>query len=326
LPQYLAWMQKEKFDFIYPANAFRLPEFGPGRVDTWGLYKRVFVDPPQNDSIAGISDFPSLWNQKARAGMRMHWDGNTDVLIERNVVSALSLIGKRIEYLDFDGLERVTDWIGGLLPPRYADRIPQDMRPKNQPAIDVVLSQRGQTIFSDQCSACHSQHGDRIGRVEPIEDLGTDAERIAEFTPELRDALNKLTASRWQLRNFKVQNGYVNTPLDGLWLRAPYLHNGSVPTMRDLLNPPEQRPVRFCRGGEVYDWKKLGYYSDLVGDGKDPCPGHFLYDTHELKKDCKDPDSDNGYCRSGNSNKGHLYGTSLSDADKDALMEFLKTL
>jgi len=103
-------------------------------------------------------------------------------------------------------------------------------------------------------AGCHSAQGDRIGRVEPIADLGTDPTRIAEFTPQLSDALNRLGTDRWQLRNFRLQNGYVNTPLDGLWLRGPYLHNGSVPTLRDLLKPQDERPKRFCRGGEVYDW------------------------------------------------------------------------
>ena len=311
LPRYLKWLEKDKFDFIIPNNPNRLPSFGPGRVDTWALYKRVFVNPPQQDVTAGIADFPSLWNQKAREGMRMHWDGNTDVLLERNIVSALSLIGKRIEYLDFDRLTRVTDWIVGLLPPRYVDHFPKALVDKGQTAIDTALAQRGSVVFGEQCGRCHSAQGDRIGRVEPITDLGTDPTRIADFTPELSDSLNRLGTDRWQLRNFRLQNGYVNAPLDGLWLRAPYLHNGSVPTLRDLLEPPEKRPVRFCRGGEVYDWKKLGFLSaPVVANGRDTCPGQFRYNTRV----------------SGNSNKGHLYGTTLSDADKDALIEFLKTL
>ena len=103
----------------------------------------------------------------------------------------------------------------------------------------------------------------------------------------------------------------MNAPLDAIWLRAPYLHNGSVPTLRDLLNPVEQRPKIFCRGGEVYDWKNLGFVSTPVVSGSRlTCPGHFRYNV--LVR--------------GNSNKGHLYGTALSDADKTALMEFLKTL
>jgi hypothetical protein len=312
LPRYLKWLEKNDFDFINPRNPNHLPPFGPGRVDTWALYKRTFVEPSQHDSIPGAVDFPSLWNQKAREGMRMHWDGNTDVLLERNIVSALSLIGTRIEYLDFDRLTRVTDWIIGLLPPRYVDRFPQKLVDTGQTAIDAALAGRGAVIFGDQCGRCHSAQGDRIGRVEPIDDLGTDPTRIEEFTPQLADALNKLGTDRWKLRNFRLQNGYVDTPLDGLWLRAPYLHNGSVPTLRDLLKPPAERPKRFCRGGEVYDWKNLGFLSatELASNGRDLCPGGFRYNT----------------LVSGNSNKGHLYGTTLSEADKDALIEFLKTL
>lgn len=306
LPSYLRSMENDKFDFILPNNPNRLPEFGPGRVDTWGLYKRVFVDPPQHDSIAGTVDFPSLWNQKARTGMRMHWDGNTDVLIERNVVSALSLVGERIEYLDFDRLVRVTDWIEGLLPPRYEDRAPAGV-----PPVDAALSLRGAALFEQHCARCHSPQGDRIGRVEPIADLGTDAERIAEFTPQLAASLNKLGTDQWQLRHFRLQNGYLNNLLDGAWLRAPYLHNGSVPTLRDLLNPPAQRPKVFCRGSDVYDWKNLGYVSTTVPrNGREDCPTSFRYDTGVR----------------GNSAAGHLYGTGLADAEKDALIEFLKTL
>ncbi len=315
LPAYLRHLEDNKFDFIIPNSKTRLPTFGPGRVDTWALYKRVFVNPPQHDQIGGTVDFPSLWNQKLRDGMRMHWDGNTDVLVERNIVSALSLVGKRIDYLDFDRLVRVTDWIIGLLPPRYADRFPQRLADQGQVAIDTALALRGAGVFADQCSRCHAMAGDRIGRVEPIADLGTDSTRISEFTPELSAALNKLGTRQWQLRNFRLQNGYVNTPLDGVWLRAPYLHNGSVPTLRDLLNPPEKRPQVFCRGGEVYDWKNLGYAWAPVpapgsAGGRATCPGLFRYDT----------------AVEGNSNKGHGYGTGLKDADKDALIEFLKTL
>jgi hypothetical protein len=230
------------------------------------------------------------------------------VLIERNVVSALSLIGKRIEYLDFDRLTQVTDWIVGLLPPRYEDRIPQS-QVTGAGAIDATLARRGAAVFEEQCGRCHSPRGDRVGRVEPITELGTDPHRIAEFVPPLRDALNRLGTERWQLRRFRVENGYVNMLLDGIWLRAPYLHNGSVPTLRDLLDPPERRPAAFCRGGDLYDWKKLGFVSALAASG-DGCPTSYRYDT-------KIP---------GNGNQGHLYGTGLPGPDKDALLEFLKTL
>ena len=57
----------------------------------------------------------------------------------------------------------------------------------------------------------------------------------------------------WRFSHFRKTNGYANMPLDGLWLRAPYLHNGSVPTLRALLFP-EERPAVFYRGYDVYDW------------------------------------------------------------------------
>jgi hypothetical protein len=49
--------------------------------------------------------------------------------------------------------------------------------------------------------------------------------------------------------------------LDGIWLRAPYLHSGSVPTLRDLLRPPEERPKVFFRDCDVYDYVNLGMVS-----------------------------------------------------------------
>ena len=113
------------------------------------------------------------------------------------------------------------------------------------------------------------------------------------------------------MRNFKTQHGYVNTLLDGVWLRAPYLHNGSVPTLRDLLNDTEQRPKKFCRGNDVFDWKNVGFTSQPdPAKGSAMCGEFFLYDTALV----------------GNSNRGHLYGTDLGDKDKEALLEFLKTL
>ena len=95
---------------------------------------------------------------------------------------------------------------------------------------------------------------------------------------------------------------YKARPLNGAWASAPYLHNGSVPTLYDLLLPATQRPRRFAVGRWEYDPKKVG----RVSDGEVP----FLLDTS----------------LTGNSNAGHEYGTGLADADRWALLEYLKTL
>jgi processive rubber oxygenase RoxA-like protein len=99
---------------------------------------------------------------------------------------------------------------------------------------------------------------------------------------------------------------YKARPLNGIWATAPYLHNGSVPTLRDLLNSRESRPPTFYVGSRELDPKKVGLVQDKV-------PGAFLFDTS----------------MQGNWNNGHegpAYGTQLSDKEKDALVEFLKTL
>ena len=62
----------------------------------------------------------------------------------------------------------------------------------------------------------------------------------------------------WRFSHFRKTDGYANMPLDGMWLRAPYLHNGSVPTLRALLFP-EKRPAEFYRAYDVYDWDNVGF-------------------------------------------------------------------
>ncbi|MGZ5582080.1 MAG: hypothetical protein ACXWF2_03130 [Usitatibacter sp.] len=79
-----------------------------------------------------------------------------------------------------------------------------------------------------------------------------------------------------------------------------------MPTLRDLMEPAERRPRTFIRGYDVYDPVKVGF----VADGEDAMRVGTLHDTG-LK---------------GNGNQGHAYGTQLPAADKEALLEYLKTL
>jgi hypothetical protein len=86
-----------------------------------------------------------------------------------------------------------------------------------------------------------------------------------------------------------------------------------VPTLRDLLNPKEQRPVTFCRGYDVYDPIKVGFKEpepSAIGPEGKPKDRYFLHDTRFRAE----------------GNGGHLYGTKLSDDDKNKLLEYLKTL
>jgi hypothetical protein len=98
--------------------------------------------------------------------------------------------------------------------------------------------------------------------------------------------------------------------LDGIWARSPYLHNGSVPTLRDLLDRAEDRPDVFYRGYDVFDFENVGYIADVEQEG---AKEFFRYDTRVT----------------GNSNSGHdgkPYGTHLAPEQKDAIVEYMKTL
>jgi hypothetical protein len=97
---------------------------------------------------------------------------------------------------------------------------------------------------------------------------------------------------------------YAARPLHGIWAAAPYLHNGSVPTLYDLLLPPDQRPMAFALGSRDYDPVKLG----------------FVVTTSCSTQDCLVDTT-----REGDGNSGHLWGTDLADRDRSALLEFLKT-
>jgi hypothetical protein len=97
---------------------------------------------------------------------------------------------------------------------------------------------------------------------------------------------------------------YAARPLYGIWAAAPYLHNGSVPTLYDLLLPPEQRPKTFPLGGREYDPVKLG----------------FAVATACSQRDCVVDTT-----RTGDGNGGHLWGTDLTEPERMALLEYLKT-
>jgi hypothetical protein len=273
----------------------QFPHWGPGRVDTFNPYKLRFGLKPAVDNVPGAVDLPSLWNQRIRRQMWLHWDGNNNSVEERNKSAALGA-GASADSLDMPGLQRVADWIWDLQPPPFP-----------RARIDTGRLPAGERIYQAQCAECHALNGQRVGQVVRIDEIGTDPERLNSFTPALVAGMNTLGSGRsWKFNHFRKTDGYANQPLDGIWLRAPYLHNGSVPSLRDLLKPPAERPTVFFRGGSVYDYANLGFLSS----GPQAERYGFRFDTR-LR---------------GNGNGGHTYGTQLSQTEVDDLLEYLKTL
>jgi hypothetical protein len=269
------------------------PPYGPGRVDTFNPLKQRAGFDMEADHTIGTVDFPSIWDQRERIGMHLHWDGNNTSLQERNI-SAARAVGASDDSLDLKQMNRVADWLLDLRPPKF-------------PAarVDQKLAAQGERIYDQQCASCHDVGGSKVGMVTPIEQIGTDRARLDNFTPQLVDSLNTIGKGRsWAFHTFRKTHGYANSPLDGVWLRAPYLHNGSVPTLRTLLFPKE-RPAVFYTGYDVYDWKDVGFISSGAAAQREG----FRFDTSVR----------------GNGNEGHMYGTDLPAKQRLAIIEYLKT-
>jgi hypothetical protein len=173
-------------------------------------------------------------------------------------------------------------------------------------------------------TAMNWTNGPKTNEVVPLTEIKTDGERV-EFRHygELGDRLFALFPSkhpfhfsRDQIRpapgqeNNQSLRGYVNSPMDGIFLRAPYLHNASVLTLAELINLKKRRDV-FYRGHNRYDVADVGFLSPDAPNRED----YFKFDM----------------AVTGNSNKGHDYPWAYDDPKRDvgdltALLEYLKTL
>jgi hypothetical protein len=297
-----------------------LMTWGPGRVDTYNELKSLFnfpMDRADPKELVGGADFPSVWNQGPREGMQLDWDGNNTSLIERNL--AFSGTSVYPYALDASRVLRTATWLLSAKPPAY----PYPVSP--------ALATRGEPIYQEYCAGCHGTkdppfrtalplQNERVGTVVPIADIGTDKWRLNSYTWVLAANQSTLYAGYekdWGFKpifpqrftHFRKTQGYANSPLDGIWLRAPYLHNGSVPNLKELLEPASVRTKMFYRGNDVYDRENVGFVSNVAVQGG---RRFFLFDTS------KHGNGDFGH-------EGRAYGTNLSADEKKALIEYLKT-
>jgi mono/diheme cytochrome c family protein len=281
----------------------RHADWGAGRADILNPIKFRRLGRPV-DATVGTADMMPLWNSASRAH-GLFWDGSTSSLRDAVVTSALGTGASR-PWLDRDiarweetgdersSLRRIHDYVTALKPPRYPF------------PIDAPLASAGEAVYKTECGQCHADAGAGGGDVASVSSAGTDDNRRIVWTADATTAYDAFSGGRaWQAPAVAVRDGYLAVPLDGLWLRAPYLHNGSVPSLTDLLNAPQNRPSRFWRGYDVYDPARVGF----VSDGPEAQRLGTVYDT----------------AQPGNGNTGHSYGTDLPADSKRALLEYLKT-
>ena len=268
------------------------PDTGAGRTDMNPLKIQVLNLP--DDGTVGSTDIMSIWNQQPRQGFYYHSDGINPNLTEVVLSSALGT-GTTPKEINLESLQRIEQWLQELPPPAY----PFD--------IDRNLAQQGKQVFEENCASCHSFGSAKVGQVIPVTEIKTDPNRVNHWTIAASDGMNSYAENYpWDFDEFRNTDGYVAPALDGIWAKAPYLHNGSVPTLKDLLEKESDRPKQFYRGYDLYDPNNVGFISTKEAATE----SSFLVDT----------------AIEGNGNEGHDFGTDLKARDKDALVEYLKTL
>jgi mono/diheme cytochrome c family protein len=197
--------------------------------------------------------------------------------------------------------------------------------PKYPFAVDARLAARGREVFEDHCARCHGTYGPGgkyPNKIVPLDTVGTDPVLAEAITARNAEHYNKSwfaqqlgpDGKRYQ---FTEHQGYQAPPLDGVWATAPYFHNGSVPTVYHVLNS-KARPKVYTRSfgtaKEDYDPVKLGWkVTELARppDAKSPAiERRKVYDTAQR----------------GRGNGGHPFGDKLTEDERAAVIEYLKTL
>jgi mono/diheme cytochrome c family protein len=254
-------------------------------------------------------DTPAWWLLKKKK--TMYHTGTSDARSVRSIMQFMltPLNSRAVFDKEEPTFTDIRAYLQSLEPPRYP--LP----------IDEAKAIQGAKLFGEHCSRCHGTYGTRWtypSKVVPLDVIGTDRARF-DGIPHVAGAFYN---SSWFAQEagdgYKMTEpkGYQAPPLDGVWATAPYFHNGSVPTLYDVLNS-KGRPRIYTRsygtGVEDYDAVKVGWkvrLLDRVPDGRTPLERRKIYDTTQR----------------GRHNTGHTFGDVLTDSERWAVIEYLKTL
>ena len=250
-------------------------------------------------------DAPPWWHFKKRK--MLYIDGFTEkshralmpfVMVKQNNAAKF----KSYE----DDFRKIYEYLKTIEPPKYPY------------AIDKKLTAMGEKTFNDNCSSCHGTYGEKPRYSEvvvDIDEIKTDRVRFRA----LSNAHRKRYGESW-LANYGKEKtvaapaGYVAPPLDGLWASAPYFHNGSVPTLWEVLNPKD-RPKIWKHGDQnSFDKQRIGLAVERI----------TKYDSKKMASDQRRKIFDTS--KFGKSNQGHDFPDSLSTEEKKAVLEYLKSL
>lgn len=258
-------------------------------------------------------DVPAWWLLKKKATMYATGEGDARSVRSIMQFSMSPLHGKAWFEKEESTFRDILNYLYTIEAPKYPFPINTD------------LANKGQLIFAKNCAKCHGTYGGSPtypNKIIPPEEVGTDSHRLTGFPVEFGNKYSQSWFTREREGWFgdgyqgRVNRGYQAPPLDGIWATAPYLHNGSIPTLGHLLDS-KTRPIRFTRSFRTeesdYDKELVGWKVRPVGPlskPSDPHEARKIYDTGEI----------------GRGNGGHTYGDSLADDERMSLLEYLKTL
>jgi mono/diheme cytochrome c family protein len=260
-------------------------------------------DEPLIDVAGGVipTDTPPWWLLKKKNAMFYNGFGRGDFgrfLMASNLLT----VNDSSEAREVDSrINDVLAYIYTLQPPPYPN------------PVNKALARQGATLFVENCSKCHGHYGEGAtypNLLIPESTIGTDSFLYkANFqSPQFIEWFNKSWFAQGDHpARLEPFNGYIAPPLDGIWVTAPYLHNGSVPDLGSVLNS-KLRPAYWSRdfNNPQYDYDLVGWkYTRETGP-----KGTAVYNT----------------TLPGYGNYGHTFGDRLTDKERKAVIEYLKTL
>ena len=247
------------------------------------------------------SDVPAWWLLKKKNAMFYNGFGRGD-FGKFLMASNLLTVNDTSESKEVDQhMPDVLAYLFSLRPPPYPN------------PINKQLAEEGEIVFYKNCSGCHGTYGEKEqypNLLIPSSVIQTDSTLCKSnySNPQFIEWFNKSWFTQGQHpARLQPFNGYIAPPLDGIWVTAPFLHNGSIPTLEALLNSTK-RPTYWERDFEnpIYDFENVGWrYKTHLKPG-----GKTVYNT-DLP----------GY-----GNYGHFFGDKLNDVERKAVIEYLKTL
>lgn len=247
------------------------------------------------------SDVPAWWLLKKKYAMFYTGVGRQD-FVQFMMASSLLTVDNSSDAEEIEeAFVDVLAYIETLEAPAYPN------------AIDHDKAENGRIVFENNCASCHGTYGvmeTYPNVLIPVSYLGTDP-YLAQSNYDQSYFLDWFNGSWFgsgtHAGKLQASDAYIAPPLDGIWATAPYLHNGSVPTLEDLLNSL-QRPTYWRRSFSTddYNFDKVGWNYSVEGAAAD----NETYNT----------------TLPGYGNTGHTFGDILSDEERADLIEYLKTL